>query len=87
MEAYGEASRLLCFEGLEATGSAEQRRHFRNTLYRQSRVEAHRVATTRDWTDLPILLAEYVGTEPCVVFIDEFQWMAAGRNELVGKLK
>ena len=86
-EAYREGVRLFCFEGLEATSSAGQRRHFRNTLYRQSRVEAHRVASTREWTDLLILLAEHVGEEPCVVFFDEFQWMAAGRNELVSKLK
>ena len=86
-EAYGDGPRLLCFEGLEAASSAEQRRHFRNTLYRHSRIEAHRVASTREWTDLLILLAEYVGQEPCVLFFDEFQWMAAGRNELVSKLK
>ena len=85
-EAYRHA-RVLHFEGLEGAGSAEQRTHFRNTLYRQSRLEAHRIASTSDWTDLLILLADHVGTEPCVVFFDEFQWMAAGRNELVGKLK
>ncbi len=85
-EAYRDV-RLLRFEGLEGASSAEQRRHFRNTLYRQSRLEAHRVASASDWTDLLVLLVEHVGSEPCVVFFDEFQWMAAGRNELVGKLK
>ena len=86
-QAYRAGVRLLCFEGLEAASSVEQRRHFRNTLYRHSRLEAHRVASAGEWTDLLILLAEYVGKEPCVLFFDEFQWMAAGRNELVSKLK
>jgi len=78
---------MLRFEGLEGERSAEQRKHFRNELYRQTREEAHRVAAASEWTDLLILLAEAVGDEPTVVFFDEFQWMAAGRQELVSKLK
>jgi AAA+ ATPase superfamily predicted ATPase len=85
-EAY-RGFKVLAFEGLEGEGTAEQRRHFRNTLYRYSRLEEHRVASATDWTDLLILLLEHVGREPCVVFLDEFQWMAAGRKELVSKLK
>lgn len=86
-EAYRDA-RLLSFEGLEGAGSAEQRKHFRNTLYRHSGLESHRIASASDWTDLLLLLlAEYVKQEPCVLFFDEFPWMAAGRTELVSKLK
>ena len=85
-EAYSDA-RLLSFEGLEGAGSEEQRKHFRNTLYRHSGLESHRIASARDWTDLLLLLAEYVKQEPCVLFFDEFPWMAAGRRELVSKLK
>lgn len=85
-EAYGE-DRVLRFDGLEAASSAEQRRHFRNTLYRHTRLEAHRTASTGDWTDLLLLLAEHVAQDPCVIFFDEFQWMAAGRKELVSRLK
>ena len=85
-EAYRDLP-MLDFEGIEGATSAAQRAHFRNTLYRHSRLEAHRVAATSDWTDLLILLAEHVGQTPCVIFFDEFQWMAAGRSELVSKLK
>lgn len=80
-------ARLLMFEGLEGASSAEQRKHFRNTLYRHTKQEAHRVASASDWTDLLILLFQYAGTEPCVIFLDELQWLAAERTELVSKLK
>jgi len=85
-EAYRDR-RMLTFEGIEGAGSAEQRAHFRDTLFRHSGVAAHRAASAAEWTDLLLLLAEYVGTGPCVIFCDELQWMAAGRRELVGKIK
>ncbi|MFH0947197.1 MAG: ATP-binding protein [Planctomycetota bacterium] len=85
-EAYRDHT-LLHFEGLESAGSAQQRRHFRDTLYRHTRLESHRIASTNDWSDLLLLLAEYLEKKTCVVFLDEFQWLAAGRNELVSKLK
>jgi uncharacterized protein len=85
-EAYFN-TKMLRFEGLEGLSSAQQRRHFRDSLYRQSGLTAHRAAAAADWIDLLLLLIEYVGSAPCVVFFDEFQWMAAGRNELVSKLK
>jgi uncharacterized protein len=85
-EAY-QGFRLLQFEGLEGVSSREQRRHFMKTLHRYSGSVAHRLRGDADWEDLLILLAEYVAGEPTVVFFDEFQWMAAGRGELVSKLK
>jgi AAA+ ATPase superfamily predicted ATPase len=85
-EAYGDFP-LMHFEGLEGASSAEQRKHFLKTLHRQTGLEAHRIASTSDWGDLLILLAEHVAKKPCVVFLDEFQWMAAERSELVSKLK
>jgi AAA+ ATPase superfamily predicted ATPase len=86
MEAYRDFQ-VLHFEGLDGASSAQQKKHFLKTLYRHSNMEAHRLASTSDWEDLLILLAEHIAGEPCVVFFDEFQWMAAGRNELVSKLK
>jgi uncharacterized protein len=89
-----EASRkspILHFEGIEGASSAEQRRHFLKTLARHSGMRAHQIATSGDWEDLLILLAEFTASQPVdkkqIIFFDEFQWMAAGRNELVGKLK
>jgi AAA+ ATPase superfamily predicted ATPase len=58
--------RLFRFEGLEGQGSAEQRGHFAKTLYRITGLEAHRVASTGDWEDLLLLLAEHVAANPCV---------------------
>lgn len=78
---------IYSFEGLEGRGSAAQKRHFLKSLYRYSKLEAHRLAATGDWIDLLVLLVEYIGDKPCVVFFDEFQWMAAQRNALVSKLK
>lgn len=78
---------LIHFEGLEGAGTRSQKNHFLKTLYRHSKMEAHRLAAPSDWEDLLILLAEYVAHKRCVVFFDEFQWMAAGRNDLIGKLK
>ena len=79
--------RVLHFEGLEGAGSAKQREHFLKTLYRQSGESAHRLAKGADWVDLLTLLAEYVAGQPTVIFFDEFQWMAAGRSDLVTRLK
>ena len=90
VEEASRSVRMLRFEGLEGASSAQQRRHFRDSLYRQTQNEAHRMANTNEWSDLLLLLASAAsagGDEPTVVFFDEFQWMAAGRQELVGKLK
>ncbi|MFC1572341.1 ATP-binding protein [Candidatus Eisenbacteria bacterium] len=85
-EAYKNAD-LLHFEGLEGVGSREQKRHFLKTLSRHSGKQAHQLASMADWEDLLVLLAEYVAERPCVIFFDEFQWMAAERSDLIGKLK
>ncbi len=85
-EAYRDFS-LLHFEGLEGSSSAEQRKHFLKTLHRHTGLKAHQLASSEDWEDILILLAEHVSTKPCVICLDEFQWMAAGRSELVSKLK
>ena len=87
-EAYPK-SMIIGFEGLEGAGSAEQRKHFLKTLYFYSGKKEHSMVASSNWTDLLILLADYVASikRPIVVFFDEFQWMAAGRAELVSKLK
>ena len=85
-EAFKDVS-LYHFEGIEGQHSEEQRKHFIKTLYRHTSKEAHRLARSDDWEDLLILLAEHIGQEKCVVFFDEFQWMAANRTQLIGKLK
>jgi len=78
---------IFSFEGLEGENSKAQKVHFMKTLYRHSKSETHRLIKDGDWEDLLITLSEYVAQKPCVIFFDEFQWMAAERTELVSKLK
>ncbi len=78
---------LFVFEGLEGEGSDAQKGHFLKILSRYSGSRAHNLARTKDWADILILLAEFIGKKKCVILLDEFQWMAAGRTELVSKLK
>ena len=80
-------ARFIKFEGLEAQSSPNQRRHFRDTLARLSGNHLHTMLNTSHWEDLLIALSEYLGKAPTVVLFDEFQWMAAERNELVSTLK
>ncbi|MFC1585889.1 ATP-binding protein [Fibrobacterota bacterium] len=76
------------FEGLEGINSSGQKAHFLKQLSSSSNIKNLNLISPRtDWTDLLVLLAEHVKGNPCVIFFDEFQWMAAGRNELVSKLK
>ncbi|MDH3346605.1 MAG: hypothetical protein OEM02_00695, partial [Desulfobulbaceae bacterium] len=79
--------KLLRFEGLQGAGVAEQKKHFAETLYRISGKVEHKNTKNANWEELLILLAEYVKGKPCVVFFDEFPWMAAERNQLVSNLK
>ena len=85
-EAY-QGFKLLRFEGLEGKGTAEQKRHFVKTFHRYSKSNKHDSSLLSDWEDLLILLSKHIGKRPCVLFFDEFQWMAAGRTDLVSKLK
>lgn len=78
---------LLRFEGLECENSRAQKRQFIRTLARHSGRKGHQLTNASDWVDLLMLLSEYVGNKPCVIFFDEFQWMANGRKDLVSKLK
>ena len=85
-EAYNNR-KLLHFEGLRGAGTAQQKKHFGETLYRISGKPEHANLGSANWEKLLVLLAEYVRKEPCVVFFDEFPVMAAGRNELLTKIK
>jgi len=85
-EAFKNA-RLLQFEGLEGGGTAAQQQHFLETLAQISGLQAHRAARSRNWKEILMLLSEYLGSEPSVVLLDEFQWMAAERTQLVSYLK
>lgn len=87
VEEASRGMRFLKFEGLEDQSSAIQRRHFRDTLARHSGLQAHSSLRTDRWEDLLIALSEHLGTRQTVVLMDEFQWMASERSELVSTLK
>lgn len=82
---------LLKFEGLEGQSTAAQQREFLRCLAEISGKQEYRLIRTTQWTDLLILLADFISDRykgrPVVVFLDEFQWLAAGRTKLVSSLK
>lgn len=78
---------LLKFEGLEGENTGSQQSHFIATLARLSGNESHAQLQRGSWTSLLIALSEFIGQRPTVVFLDEFQWMAAERQRLVSELK
>ena len=80
-------TRFIKFEGLEGENDAFQRRQFASTLERHSHRAEHGLLDTSDWTKLLIALSAYIGSEPIVVFFDEFQWMASEKTQLVSHLK
>ncbi|MBN1676693.1 MAG: ATP-binding protein [Kiritimatiellae bacterium] len=82
---------LLKFEGLENQPTAEQQRVFLRRMAELTGRREYELVKTSHWTDLLILLSDYLAEafkdSPVVVFLDEFQWLAAGRAQLVSSLK
>ncbi len=78
---------ILEFEGLENQRKAKQIENF----YSQLRQQGYRVdtgSTPKEWrTALLSLLPILKQHKAVVLFLDEFQWMANYRNELVSDLK
>jgi AAA+ ATPase superfamily predicted ATPase len=83
-----ERDRLWKFEGLEGASAKKQIGHFLLTLshYVQDPSLARR-RDVRTWEQALLLLSEKMGRDPCVVFFDEFQWMAGMRHSLVSIFK
>ena len=83
---------ILLFEGLEGQTTTVQRQHFLEQLSRQSRRKKYLSIRPENWSQPLEHLADYVERQakkgrPTVVFMDEFQWMAADRIDLVSRLK
>lgn len=83
-----EKDRLWKFEGLEGLSTRKQIQHFFFSLYQYTQNEAYRT-TKADvtWEEAFIQLDKEIGKEPCVVFFDEFQWMASMRGSMVSVFK
>ena len=82
-----KGSAFLKFEGIEGQPQGVQQKTFLDRLAEVSGRREYRMLRTSSWTDILTCLSEYLATraamEPVVVLLDEFQWMAAGRTQLV----
>lgn len=83
--------RAYSFEALEGENTAVQIRHFTDSLRRQCPDPVMKHVSFSRWEDVFSTMTDRLFGEPSsprsIVFFDEFQWMAAGRNRLVSLLK
>ncbi len=82
-----ENRRLLKFEGVEGKPDAFQIAHFAATLrrfFKRSRLE---FAVPATWTEAFTLLAECVSKGTWTIYLEELQWMANYRPDLISELK
>lgn len=87
VEESAKGIRFLKFEGLEGQDEAAQREHFVHTLYVHSGKREHQLFRSDNWIDLFILLSDFLSNTLTIVLFDELQWMAAGKTDLVSRLK
>ncbi len=80
-------SRLLTFEGLEGQSTKEQQMQFLARLASISGRKEYQLIKSASWTEILILLSDYIGKRPTIIFLDEFQWLAASRSKLVSSFK
>lgn len=80
---------LLCFEGLEGESTPVQKKEFLSQLFKQlgSAKRIQPPSPNSSWSDIFIYLSQILAKKPTVVFMDEFQWIAADRKALVSHLK
>lgn len=80
----------LHFEALEAERTSAQVEHFVRSLRRQFQDPLLDASSIRSWDQAFTFLNERVlpaHEKKLVLFLDEFQWMAAGRKKLVSLIK
>lgn len=83
---------LLFFEGLEGQSTRVQQQHFLEQLSLLTRRKKYLKDRPNNWSQPLGFLADYIEErakkgKATVVFLDEFQWMAANRVDLVTRLK
>jgi AAA+ ATPase superfamily predicted ATPase len=87
IEEYARKGKFYRFEGIEGQGKKEQQKAFLSQLSFQFNAPELSELSAQNWNGLFVLLSNFIGSGPCVVLFDEFQWMASDRNELVSYLK
>ena len=81
-----EGRRVLMFEGLENQSTREQIQAFTFELARQTD-RAPDPGSIRTWRDALVALEPILRKAPACVVLDEFQWQANYRHDLVSNLK
>ncbi|MBU0505584.1 MAG: ATP-binding protein [bacterium] len=81
-----ENDKIFNFEGLENQETNKQIINFVTQLKFQAKKEVS-VEHIKTWHEALYALINVAKKEPCVIVLDEFQWMANYRSELVSVLK
>lgn len=87
IEEAARRGRLIVFDGLEGQSTRVQQQSFLKQLAKVAGRHDYRWIHPSSWTDILILLSEYLKKRRAVVLLDEFQWMAAERTQLVSSFK
>jgi uncharacterized protein len=77
-------SPALFFEGQEGLSKQQQLKNFTLQLNHQTK---ENFSTKRTWTEAFLQLEQVVKEKPTWIVLDEFQWMANYRSEIVSELK
>ncbi len=88
----GEKPHIYSFEAVEGENTAAQIKHFTNSLKAQVGGPLLDNVEFKDWHGAfyyitETLFAKETGNKKIILFLDELQWMAAGRKQLVGLIK
>ena len=80
--------RLFAFDGLENQGKDKQIQNFLFQLEQQIKTPITNRDNVKTWSDAFAHLVNHItGDYPTIILLDEFQWMANYRSELVSELK
>ncbi len=82
-----EGHTVFFFEGLQGQRKTTQLQHFVDQLAK--RVNDPKLARMQvdSWREAFLLLHEHTKSQPCVIYLEELQWMSDYRDELVSDLK
>lgn len=78
------------FEGIEGQGSQFQLSSFTSKVFEQFQIKDIKIKSINNWEKALELLAKQIPSsrrKKFIIFLDEFQWIAAGRSQLPAVLK
>lgn len=92
VEEFLKGKNALAFEAIEGDRSPRQIKQFTHALRKQLNDSILESVDFKSWTAVFDYLTESVinkrnGRDKLIIFLDEFQWMAAGQSQLVSLLK